>query len=79
MTAVNPIGALSVAQARAAVDRCDDLELAILRAATAHEAALMLEAKFFGGAHILDGLPDRCRVEDEQRVLARAAMDRLFG
>lgn len=46
--------ALTLEQAGTALKRCDKIERRIISEATPHEAALMLEAKFYADATIRD-------------------------
>lgn len=54
MSSQGTSSALTLEQAAIALARCDKVEQRIIAAATPHEQALMLEAKYFADARIRD-------------------------
>lgn len=67
--------ALTLAQARQALDRCSETERELLRGLDEHETNLVLEAKVYADATLSDGWPVSDELAERRRIAGKARAD----
>ncbi len=72
--------ALTLEQAQQALAACDKSELELLRTLSPHECALVLEAKHYANARLLDGWPSTLeqQARHERAQAARADFEAML-